>query len=88
MDEGFSVLHFGSTSDSKSFYSINAASKTLSSGTGGWTGGNDIVFDRFFYNGSSSYYSASIGNILVYSKELSDAEITQNYNALKTRFGI
>ena len=88
MSAGFSVLHFGSTSDSKSFYSVNGASKTLSSGTGGWTGGNDIVFDDFFYNGSSSYYAASVGNILVYSKELSAAEITQNYNALKTRFNI
>tara|TARA_R100000030_G_scaffold100238_2_gene92825 strand:- start:315 stop:998 length:684 start_codon:yes stop_codon:yes gene_type:complete len=88
MGTGFSVLHFGSTSSSKSFYSVNGASKSLSSGTTGWTGGNDIIFDEFFYNGSSSYYAASVGNILVYSKELSDAEITQNYNALKTRFDI
>ena len=37
----------------------------------GWTGGNDIIFDDFFYNGSSSYYGKTVGNILVYSKELS-----------------
>lgn len=88
MGSGFSVLHFGSTSSSKSFYSVNGASKSLSSGTTGWTGGNDIVFDDFFYNGGTSYYAASVGSILVYSKELSAAEITQNYNALKTRFDI
>lgn len=88
MGAGFHVLHFGSTSDSKSFHSVDGASKSLSSGTGGWTGGNDIVFDEFFYDGSSSYYAASVGSILVYSKELSAAEITQNYNALKTRFDI
>lgn len=86
--DGFSVLHFGTTSDSKSFYSINGASKSLSSGTGGWTDGNDIVFDEFFYNGSSSYFAGQVGSILVYSKELSSAEITQNYNAFRTRFGI
>ena len=83
---GFTVFHFGSTSDSKSFYSKNGESKTLSSGTGGWTGGDDIVFDDFFYNGSTSYFGATIGNMLIYNKELSADEITQNYNALKSRF--
>ena len=85
---GFTVFHFGSTSDSKSFYSKNAEAKTLSSGTGGWTGGDDIVFNNFFYNGSSSYFGAVIGNMLIYNKELSADEITQNYNALKSRYGL
>ena len=85
---GFTIFHFGSTSDSKSFYSKNAAAKTLSSGTGGWTGGDDIVFNNLFYNGSSSYFGATIGNMLIYNKELSADEITQNYNALKPRFGL
>ena len=83
---GFTVFHFGSTSESQSFYSKNGESKTLSSGTGGWTGGDDIVFDDFFYNGSTSYFGATIGNMLIYNKELSADEITQNYNALKSRF--
>ena len=86
---GFTVFHFGSTSSSKSFYSKNGESKTLSSGTGGWTGGDDIVFDsNLFFNGSSSYFGASIGNILIYNKELSSEEITQNYNTLKARFNL
>ena len=83
---GFTVFHFGSTSESQSFYSKNGESKTLSSGTGGWTGGDDIVFDDFFYNGSTSYFGATIGNMLIYNKELSADEITQNYNAFKNRF--
>lgn len=86
---GFTVFHFGSTSSSKSFYSKNGESKTLSSGTGGWTGGDDIVFDEsLFFNGSSSYFGAVIGNILIYNKELSADEITQNYNTLKSRFNL
>ena len=86
---GFTVFHFGSTSSSKSFYSKNGEPKTLSSGTGGWTGGDDIVFDEsLFFNGSSSYFGAAIGNILIYNKELSSEEITQNYNTLKARFNL
>tara|TARA_R110000823_G_C15735080_1_gene480194 strand:- start:39 stop:725 length:687 start_codon:yes stop_codon:yes gene_type:complete len=85
---GFTVFHFGSTLDSKSFYSKNGASKTLSNGTSGWTGGDDIVFNNFFTNGSSSNFGATIGNMLIYNKELSADEITQNYNALKSRFGL
>ena len=88
-DSGFTIFHFGSTSSSKSFYSKNGESKTLSSGTGGWTGGDDIVFDEsLFFNGSSSYFGAAIGNILIYNKELSSEEITQNYNTLKARFNL
>ena len=50
---------------------------------------DDIVFDEsLFFNGSSSYFGAAIGNILIYNKELSSEEITQNYNTLKARFNL
>ena len=88
-DSGFTIFHFGSTSSSKSFYSKNGEPKTLSSGTGGWTGGDNINFKggNFFRSGTS-YFGATIGNILVYNKELSSEEITQNYNTLKARFNL
>jgi len=84
---GFTIFHFGSTSSSYSFFSRNAEAKVLSNGNAGWTGGNDITFDQFFRAGSS-YYGAEIGNILIYNKELSQAEVLQNYNAQKSKFGL
>jgi hypothetical protein len=43
-----------------------------------------------FYIGSngSATILGKVGNLLVYNKYLTDAEITQNYNAQKTRFGL
>ena len=41
------------------------------------------------YNGSRGYYyNGNIAVVKVYNKELSQDEITQNYNALKGRFGL
>jgi len=34
------------------------------------------------------YLSCSVGNVQIYNRALSQTEITQNYNALKTRFGL
>ena len=80
---GYCLLAFGVTDDGYSFYSYNGGNKGYSSNNS-WSGGDDIVFDKFFNDGSS-YYAASISNMLIYTKELSDDEILQNYNAFKTR---
>ena len=37
---------------------------------------------------SSEYFSGNLGNTLVYNRALSTAEVLQNYNAQKTRFGL
>jgi hypothetical protein len=39
-------------------------------------------------NSSNYYFSGSIGPIKIYNKALTATEITQNYNAVKTRFGL
>jgi len=83
----FTILHFGSTSSSYSFYSKNGESKVLSNSSGGWTGGDDINFSEFFRTGSS-YFGAKAINMLIYNKELSQKEILQNFNATKSRFGL
>jgi hypothetical protein len=48
-------------------------------------GTTDILNARI---GSSFYNSGIVGSILVYSRALSDAEILQNYSALKSRFNL
>ena len=83
----FTILHFGSTSSSYSFYSKNGESKVLSNSSSGWTGGDDINFSEFFRTGSS-YFGAKAINMLIYNKELSQKEILQNFNATKSRFGL
>ena len=41
-----------------------------------------------FYNGGNYVFSGSIGYVQVYNRPLSQQEIVQNYNALKTRFNL
>jgi hypothetical protein len=43
-----------------------------------------IVYSQNLY----SYYNGRIGNFLIYNRALSAAEVSQNYNAQKGRFGL
>jgi hypothetical protein len=87
LSAGFSILHFGTTSSSYSFTSVNGEAKVLSNGSGGWAGGDDINFDEFF-RGGSTYFGAKIANMLIYNKELSQKEILQNFKATKSKFNL
>lgn len=40
------------------------------------------------YGGNSSTWNARLGAFLVYNRDLTQAEITQNYNAFKSRYGL
>lgn len=40
------------------------------------------------WNGSSQLLNGNLSNTLIYNKQLTQAEITQNYNAQKSRFGL
>jgi len=40
------------------------------------------------YGGNSSTWNAKLGGFIVYNRGLSDGEITQNYNALRGRYGL
>lgn len=65
-------------------------------------GGSDIITNRgtmptAFTNsdepfligrGLNGYYQGNISNVKIYNRSLSQTEITQNYNALKPRFGL
>jgi len=39
-------------------------------------------------NGIGNFFDGNISNVKIYNKVLTDSEIQQNYNALKTRFGL
>ncbi len=40
------------------------------------------------YQGSSNYLKGSIANLNIYSRPLTDTEVIQNYNALRSRYGL
>jgi hypothetical protein len=50
-------------------------------------GGNGFLIGRGFFGGTRNY-NGRIGFLRVYSKRLTAAEITQNFNALRGRYGI
>jgi hypothetical protein len=50
--------------------------------------GTQITIGLPSWSGSTSWWSGRIGPVQVYNKTLSQAEVTQNFNAMRGRFGI
>jgi len=63
-----------------SFRNSAAVGATLTSDTGDTTIGKDDFLSRYLYG--------SVASTRLYNRALSQAEITQNYNATRTRFGL
>ena len=63
-----------------SFRSSAAVGATLTSDTGDTTIGKDDSLSRYLYG--------SVASTRLYNRALSQAEITQNYNAVKSRFNL
>lgn len=61
-----------------------------SGGAPGATSGANLEIGRAWYSGGggSRWWQGNIGFVQVYNRALTFAEITQNYNATKTRYGI
>ena len=55
--------------------------------TGDWGVGRNLRIGRTDSDSSTSYMRGNIAIVMVYNKSLSDAEITQNFNAQRYRFG-
>ena len=55
--------------------------------SGDWGVGRNLRIGRTDSNSSTSYMRGNIAIVMVYNKSLSDAEITQNFNAQRYRFG-
>ena len=72
--------------DGNSFGTLSKTQTNYSSvyyyfiGTGTWNGWTSLVFSPFF--------SGNISNMFFYDRALSSQEILENYNALKSRFGL
>jgi hypothetical protein len=49
-----------------------------------------VLNDNFWFGAHDSnyYFNGSIGLAIIYNRALTAAEILQNYNAVKTRFGL
>ena len=82
-----------SVSDANNFKIYeNAVSKTLNDGTGGLAASGDAgannlnQFGRF--NSGNTATGVKYAQCMLYRKELTAAEVLQNYNALKDRFGL
>ena len=59
--------------------SISSTPDDLGNTTNNWIGKSQF---------SDPYYTGNIANVTIYNKALSAAEVLQNYNAVKTRFGL
>ena len=55
--------------------------------SGDWGVGRNLRIGRTDSSSSTSYMRGNIAIVMVYNKSLSDAEITQNFNAQRYRFG-
>lgn len=88
---GWNFIVFGSTADYKTFTSFNGESKQIQSTATDWNTVSGVTLNNFFGRASdtnSAYrnnMACNVGQVLVYDKELSNAEILENYNVLKTR---
>lgn len=64
---------------------VNGALIATRSNNGGYNG--TINIGRWAYN-STLYYNSNIAAVSIYNKSLTSAEVLQNFNAFKTRFGL
>jgi hypothetical protein len=77
---------------------VDGVSKSMSFQTGtngysvsnvfGLSSGSVVEIGRRPYNGGSGYFNGRISNARIYNKVLTAAEVAQNFNALRGRFGI
>jgi hypothetical protein len=56
--------------------------------TGPVTNSQEVWFGRSAFQGGSYPYNGKLGEMMIYNRVLSAAEILQNYNATKTRYGL
>jgi len=87
------IARGGGISNNTTLYSGNAAGGLLSqTGTSSAAGRTfnttvaNLAFGMTDYPGR--YFKGDIAVVMIYNRELTSAEITQNYNYFKTRFGL
>jgi hypothetical protein len=65
-----------------------ASSTTLTVGSGGFSSPTSPLYLGQRYGSTADRFAGKIGHIRLYNKALSAAEISQNFNAVRGRFGI
>ena len=73
------------SSDRWSFYANDTL--IVNQSTGGANGPNGFSLGRYA-PGNSEYSNSHVGFLMAYNRVLTDAEVKQNYNALKGRYGL
>ena len=66
-------------------YKNGSQSTTATMGNLNWVNANNILIG---YRTSSEYWKGDIASVKIYNTALSAAEVAQNYNAQKSRFGL
>jgi hypothetical protein len=66
---------------------LNGVQESTSSSTETFNGANDILFIGA-YNAAQNLFNGKIATAQIYDRVLSQTEISQNYNAQKSRFGL
>jgi hypothetical protein len=70
-------------------YSLYSGDQQLiNNSAGGTVGPNGLSLGRWGQGGGSEYSTCEVGFVVAYNRVLSQTEITQNYNALKSRYGL
>jgi hypothetical protein len=65
---------------------LNGQQVSTSSNTSTFTGGNVVRIGA--YTNAANLFDGDISQVLIYNRALSSQEILQNYNAIKSRFGL
>jgi hypothetical protein len=77
-----------STSNTTKVYMNTTEVLSTAHGTDGYTESNPLYLGFIGSGVSSTYLNGKIGATYFYTKGLSAAEVTQNYNATKSRYGL
>ena len=86
------ITYNGGTSTSTTYYNGNASGlsrSTIGSPTGFVGVMNNVTIGKGFHlGGSERIFTGRVSNVSIYNKTLSAAEVKQNFNALRGRYGI
>ena len=86
------ITYNGTLNSSVAYYNgVNSGiSRALFGSPTGFVGVmNNVVIGKGFHLGSAErYFTGKISNVQIYNRDLSSAEILDNYNATKGRFGL
>ena len=78
----FMITHSGT---SAIMYKNGVQSATATMGNLHWTNANNLLIG---YRANSEYWKGDISIMKIYDRALTSAEVLQNYNAIKSRFGL